>query len=137
MSPRLSARTTSKPEQLPPMLARLIRAVEQHGHDAEGRDIKGAARALREFGDLALWALPICGVFVPNDDQISVIVDRVAAQHLGLGEARTEFRKAMASVEAFDRRDAIESAHNQIRSVSEEAYFYAGLAFGITITTAP
>jgi hypothetical protein len=119
------------------MLARLIRAVEQHGHDAEGRDIKGTARALRELGDLALWALPICGVFVPNDDQISIIVDRVAAQHLGLGEARTEFRKAMANVEAFDRRDAIESAHNQIRSVSEEAYFYAGLAFGITITTAP
>ena len=137
MSPRLSSRTTSKPEQLPPILARLIQAVEQHGHDAEGRDIKGTARALREFGDLALWALPICGVFVANDDQISVIVDRVAAQHLGLSEARAEFRKAVTSVEAFGRRDAIESAHNRIRSVSEEAYFYAGLAFGITITTAP
>ena len=137
MSPRVSSRTTSKPEELPPMLARLIRAVERHGHDAEGRDIKGTARALREFGDLALWALPICGVFVPNDDQISVVVDRVAAEHLGLGQARTEFRKAMTNVEAFDRRDAIESAHNQIRTISEEAYFYAGLAFGITIASAP
>jgi hypothetical protein len=118
------------------MLARLIRAVEEHGRDAEGRDIKGTARALREFGVLALWALPICGVFVPNDDQISVVVDRVAAEHLGLEEARSDFREAMAKVENFDRRDAIESAHNQIRSVSEEAYFYTGLAFGITIASA-
>jgi hypothetical protein len=114
----------------------LIEAVEHHSGDARARDIIGAAGALREFGELALWALPIYGVFVPNDERIAVIVERVATRHLGLREASREFQKAMGNVEAFDRRDAIESAHNQIRSVTEEAYFYAGVAFGITMTSA-
>jgi hypothetical protein len=111
-----------------------VEAVELHGVDAEKRNLKGVAPALRELGDLALWALPICGVFVPNDEEVSLVVERVAMRHLGLQEARTEFRKALAAVEPFDRRDAIESAHNQIRSATEEAYFYAGLAFGVTLT---
>ena len=130
----MSPRRTTKPERLLPSLARLVEAVELHGVDAEKRDIKGVAPALRELGDLALWALPICGVFVPNDDEVSVVVERIATRYLGLQDARTEFRKALATIEPFDRRDAIESAHNQIRSVAEEAYFYAGLAFGITWT---
>jgi hypothetical protein len=113
-----------------------VEAVELHGVDAEKRDIKGVAPALRELGDLALWALPICGVFVPNDEEVSLVIERVATRHLGLQEARTEFRKALATVEPFDQRDAVESAHNQIRTATEEAYFYAGLAFGITMTAA-
>jgi hypothetical protein len=132
----MSPRRATKPERLSPTLIRLIEAVEHHGDDARGRDIIGAAGALREFGELALWALPIYGVFVPNDERIAVIVERVATRHLGLKEASRDFQKAMANVEAFDRRDAIESAHNEIRSVTEEAYFYAGLAFGITMTSA-
>jgi hypothetical protein len=66
---------------------------------------------------------------------VQVIVERVATRHLGLKEASRDFQEAVGNVEAFDRRDAIESAHNQIRSVTEEAYFYAGLAFGITMTS--
>ena len=131
----MSRRRPTTPERLPPALARLIDAVEQHGEDAEGRDIKGAARALREFGGVALWVLPIYGVFVPNDNGVAMIVERVARQHLGLEEARAEFRKALEGVEPFDRRDPVESAHNHIRSVAEEAYFYAGLAFGVTMTS--
>ena len=107
----------------------------QHSEDAEGSEIKGAARALREFGSLAWWAVPIYGVFVPNDDEVSIVVERVAAQHLGLEQARAEFRTAVASIEPFDQRDAIESAHGHVRSVTEEAYFYAGLAFGVTMTS--
>ena len=83
-----------------------------------------------------MWALPVHGVFVPNDERIAVIIERVASRHLGLKEASRELQQALATVEAFDRRDAIESAHNQIRSVTEEAHFYAGLAFGITMTSA-
>jgi len=131
----MSRRRPTKPERLPPALVRLIEAAEQHGADAEGRDIKGAARALREFGGVALWVLPIHGVFVPNDNDVSMIVERVAKQHLGLEEARAEFRKALASVEPFDRRDPIEAAHGHVRGVAEEAYFYAGLAFGVTLST--
>src|SRR3954462_14880106 len=130
----MSPRPATKPERLSPALLRLIEAVERHGDDGRGHEIVGAAGALREFGDLALWALPMYGVFVPNDERIAVIVQRVSTRHLGLAEASREFHAALASVEAFDRRDAIESAHNQIRSVTEEAYFYAGLAFGITMT---
>jgi hypothetical protein len=130
----MSPRRTTKPERLLPALARLAEAVEQHSTDADKRDIGGVAPALRELGDLALWALPIRGVFVSNDEEVSVVIERIATRHLGLQQARSEFRKALATVEPFDRRDAIESAHNQIRSVSEEAYFYAGLAFGVTWT---
>src|SRR5262249_44924735 len=109
-------------------------AVEHHRSHARGHEIIGAAGALRELGNLALWALPIHGVFIPNDERIAVIIERVATRHLGLAKASREFLKALENVEAFDRRDGIESAHNQIRSVTEEAYFYAGLAFGITMT---
>ena len=131
MSPRRSTRR----ERPSPVLTRLIEAAEQHGKDAEGRSIKGAARALREFGAVALWVLPVHGVFVPNDNDVSMIIERVARQHLGLNKARAEFRKALNVVEPFDRRDPIELAHGHVRSVAEEAYFYAGLALGVTLST--
>jgi hypothetical protein len=131
----MSPRRSTKSERLSPVLTRLIEAAEQHGEDAEGRDIKGAARALREFGSVALWVVPIHGVFVPNDNDVSMIVERVARQHLGLEEARAELRKALEIVEPFDRRDPIEVAYGHVRSVAEEAYFYAGLAFGVTLST--
>ena len=132
----MSLRRSTKPQRLSPLLTRLIEAAEQHGEDAEGRDIKGAAGALREFGGLALWVLPIHGVFVPNDNDVSVFVERVAKRYLGLEEARAEFHNALEIVEPFDRRDPIEVAHGHVRSVAEEAYFYAGLAFGVTLSTA-
>jgi hypothetical protein len=49
-----------------------------------------------------------------------------------LGEARREFKEALGVVVEFTQRDPIESALNHVRSASEEAYFYAGLAFGVT-----
>jgi hypothetical protein len=130
----MSRRRSTKPAKLSPALARLIEAAERHSEDAEGGDIKGAARALRDFGSLAWCVVPIY-VFVPNDDEVSVVVERVAVRHLGLEQARAEFRTAVVSVEPFDQRDAIESAHVHVRSVTEEAYFYAGLAFGVTMTS--
>jgi hypothetical protein len=128
-------RRTTKPERLSPVLVRLIQAAEHIREDAEGHEIIGAARALREFGEMALWVLPICGVFVPSDQKVSILIDRVATRHLGLEAARTEFRKAVADIEPFERRDAIESAHGHVRAVSEDAYFYAGLALGVTMMT--
>ena len=81
----MARKRARKPEQLSPLLVRLIEAAEQAGRDAEGRDIRGAARALREFGRLAVWALPIHGVFVPNNNDVSLIVLRAAKGALRLG----------------------------------------------------
>lgn len=132
----MSPRRPTKPARLSPVLMRLIEAAEQRGQDAEGRDIAGAAQALREFGSVALWVLPIHGLFVPNDNTVSTIVERVAMRHLGLKDARAEFRMALAVVEPMERRDPIDVAHIHVRSVAEEAYFYAGVAFGVTLATA-
>ena len=120
-------------EQLSPLLVRLIDAAEHAREDAAGRDISGAAQALREFGQLAVWALPIHGVFVPNNRNVIMIVERVATQHLDWDEAKSEVREALKAIESFAERDPIESAENHLRAVSDEAYFYAGLAFGVTL----
>jgi hypothetical protein len=128
----MARRRFKKSERLSPLLVRLIDAAE-HAREDDGRDTRGAAQALREFGELALWGLPIHGVFVPNNNDISMIVDRVAKRHLDWEKARSELREALKVVEPFARRDPIESAHNHVRAVSEEAYFYAGLAFGVTL----
>jgi hypothetical protein len=122
-----------KSEGLSPLLVRLIEAAQQSGEDAEGRDIRGAAQALREFGQLAEWALPVHGVFVANNEDVSTTVERVAKQHLDWEAARREVREALEAVESFSQRDPIESAQNHLRAVSDEAYFYAGLAFGVTL----
>jgi hypothetical protein len=122
-----------KTERLPTLLVRLIEAAENAGTDAEGGDIRGAARALREFGLLALWALPIHGIFVPNNNNVSLVIQRTAKDHLEWEEARSEVRAALGAIETFDLRNPIESAENHLRAVSDEAYFYAGLAFGVTL----
>lgn len=122
-----------KSDRLSTLLVRLIDAAEHARQDAEGRDMRGTAQVLREFGELALWALPIHGVFVPNKNDISTIVERVAKRHLDWEEARREVRAALQAVESFGQRDPIESAQNHLRAVSDEAYFYAGLAFGVTL----
>ena len=127
----MSPRRTTKPERpLPPALVRLIEAAEYLAKDADTQNI---TEALREFGEMALWVVPIHGVFVPNDQVVSVAIEGTAVRHLGLDKARTEFRKALAAIEPFERRDAVESAHGRVRGVGEDAYFYAGLAVGITI----
>lgn len=129
MSPR---RTTKPDRRLPPALVRLIEAAEYLAEDADTQNI---AEALREYGEMALWVVPIHGVFIPSDQVVSVAIEGTAVRHLGLEKARAEFRKALAAIEPFDRRDAIESAHTRVRTVGEDAYFYAGLAVGITMIT--
>jgi hypothetical protein len=126
-----------KADGLSPLLVRLIKAAKHSGRDAEGADIAGVPHALREFGALALWAIPVYGVFVPNRDEIAVAVARVARAHLGLDEARKELRDALKAIERFDQRDPIESALNHVLSVSDATHFYAGLAFGLTLADLP
>ena len=133
----MSRRRSNGDGGLPPLLVWLINAAKHSGKDAEGADIGGAPEALRGFGALASRALPIYGVFVPNNPDICVEIERVSKAHLGLDQAQREFRKALKVVEAFEQRNAIESAHTQLRTVEDEAYYYAGLAFGIVLASVP
>src|SRR4051812_28991927 len=81
-----------------PLLVRLIEAAERSNEDAEGRNIRGMAQGLRELGDLAAWVLPLHGLFVPNNNEVCMVVDRVARQHFDLEEARRDFKDAMSVV---------------------------------------
>jgi hypothetical protein len=116
----MSRRRSDSDGGLPPLLVWLINAAKLSGKDAEGADIAGAPDALREFGALASRALPIHGVFVPNNPDICVEI-QLSKAHLRFNQARQEFQKALKVVEAFDQRDPIESAHNHLRSVEDEA----------------
>lgn len=111
---------------LPRLLMRLV-------HAATTLPPPAPDAALREFGHLALTWIPARGVFVPNDEQISTLVEQVATEHLNLGVPRKAFFRVVKEVEPFELRDAIGVAQNHLQSVSDEAHFYAGLAFGVTI----
>lgn len=114
-----------------PVLDGLIHASQRAGEDRSGRTLSGAGDALREFGE---WRCGWCrahGVFVPNHDQVALVIERVARQQFGAAAARSELRVALKGVEQFERREPIESAINQLRAASDEAHFYAGLTFGI------
>lgn len=115
-----------------PRLRRFVEAARHAKQNPDGADIREISRALQKFGTLARWVVPVYGVFVPSHNEIAVAIEHIANQHLALGRAREEFRNALSVVEPFERRDAIETAQNLVRSASDEAYFYAGVAIGVT-----
>jgi hypothetical protein len=120
----------------PALLARLITAAQHGSRERASHLGSGAvADALRDLGGLAQWAVPVHGVFVPNHSDVSTAIESVARAHLQFDIARREFRKALAKVPDTTERDDIASAHTHVRSVSDEAYFYAGLVFGVTISS--
>jgi hypothetical protein len=138
----MSRERSRKAKRLSPLLVQLVHATEQyvgeHGDD-DGRrtEIQSAGEVLQELGVLAQWALPVHGVFVPNNEEVSRLIERAASRHLGLDAAQRELRRALESLESLAVRDSVESAQNHVRAVSEEAYFYAGFAFGLTATAPP
>ena len=116
---------------LAPLLSLLIEALKEQ----ETKDRPGEAAALRAFGELALIQVPSRGALAPNDDELYNAIDRIARKHLGLRKASKEFHRATCAIEPFTKRDEVESAANHVRAVSDMAYFYTGLAFGITMMT--
>ena len=120
------------PADISPALRRLIHAAKLAGTDGTGRDVRGAAEALREYGALALWVVPVHGLFTPNLEAVSTVIERVAKQHLEFDQARRELREALNVLERFEQREPIESAVNHVQAASDEAHFYAGVAFGVT-----
>jgi hypothetical protein len=96
----------------------------------------GHAEALLDFTALALRKIPSRGIFDPaarGDHEVFAAIEHIARAHLELTEARTVWRNAIdaANLE-LERRDDIERAALQVQAVSDTAYFYAGLAFGLT-----
>jgi len=106
----------------------VIQAAEEecpHGH----------ANALRELTALALHKVPSRGIFDPavrGEEDLFTAIESVAKAHLELGEARVAWRRALeAGGGNLEQRDALEQAAMQVQSVSDTAYFYTGLAFGL------
>lgn len=128
----MSRTRSGKTRNFSPKLSWLIEAAGQK-KDTDGADLGGAARALAEFGALARWVIPTRGVFVPNNNEVAVAIERIAKRHLDLEPARKAFRDALKVVEPFEQRDAIASAQNLVQAVSDEAYFCTGLAIGVTL----
>jgi hypothetical protein len=126
MSPR---RVPKAAGALCPTLVLLINALEER----DALDRHGEGDALRAFGNLAAQQIPARGVFASLESDLDIAIDEIAKQYLGFEKPRKEFFKATAGVEPFAKRDEIESAANHLRTVSERAQFYAGLAFGITL----
>lgn len=113
-------------QSLPPLLVRLIRAANRQGRP-------DAAQALAAYGQYALVAIPTGGVLPRDEYELYTVVEQVARKHLGFTEARRAFTRATESIEPLERRDSIQSAAVEFQGVSDAAYFYVGLAFGITM----
>jgi hypothetical protein len=126
-----------KSRRLPPLLMRLIWAAKQVKEDAGGADISHIPDALKEFGAMAQWGVPAHGAFVATQPDIEVIIGRAAKLRFGGGDAKREFDEAVRIIEEFDKRDAIETAMNGVRAADSDAYFYAGMAWGITLACLP
>jgi hypothetical protein len=112
----------------PLTLRHLIRA-------AELECPRGHAEALIELTALALRKAPSRGIFDPGangEHDLFAAIEAVAEGHLDLASARAAWRGALESATlTLDSRDDIERAALQVQSVSDTAYFYAGLAFGL------
>ena len=112
---------------LPPLLDRLIYAEEHRGES-------NRALALASFGRLALVTIPVSGVVAPADDeQLYKAIEGIARKELGYTALRDAIKLALGLVIEFRDRDAIEAAYNEFQSASDQTYFYAGLAFGVTL----
>lgn len=124
----MARRINKSAGEIPPLLRHLIEVLKEH----ESRDRPGEAAALHALGQLAVVQIPSRGVFAPNEGELQGAIERIAKEHLGLKGPRKEFFRATAAVEPFVKRDEIESAASHLQTVSDLAYFYAGLAFGVT-----
>lgn len=129
----MSKRHFPKDGHLPSLLVRLIWAAKRADEDLGGADISTVPQALEEFGALASWVVPVHGVFVPTSSDISAAISKIAQSRFRGKKAARELREALKAVEDFQRQDAISTAMNNVRAAEGNAYFYAGLAFGITI----
>ena len=104
-------------------------------HAAELECPSGHGEALAAFTALALRKVPSRGIFDPgsrDEADLFTAVDAVARKHLGMTRAKKAFRQSFVAARLpFEQQDVIEQAAQQVQGISETAYFYAGLAFGL------
>jgi hypothetical protein len=124
-------RRREQPDRLPSLLVCLIHAAKQAPHDSSDRT--GHDAALAELGRWALIRVPSDGVLAPDAPDAFTAIQEIAKRHLQLDVARAEVKEALSAIESFETRDPIESAYNHLQSVYDNAYYYAGLACGITL----
>ena len=100
---------------------------------------RGHAAALTELTTLALTKVPARGIFDPTsrgEHELFADIESVATRHLGLTRARGQWRTALRGTGVpLESRDAIERAALEVQGISDTAYFYSGLAFGLTVVT--
>jgi hypothetical protein len=98
----------------------------------------GHAHALRELTSVALVKVPARGIFDPTsrgEHELFTIIDGVASRHLGMAQARAAWLRALrVSRLELQARDRLEEAAQRVHAISDTAYFYAGLAFGLSCT---
>jgi hypothetical protein len=117
------------PDEWPPYLRLLVLAAERECP-------AGHAGALKDLTALALTKVPARGIFDPasrGEHDLFAAIDAVATRHLGMAGARSAWRRAVQGARLeLETRDKVERAAQQVQGVSDTAYFYAGLAFGLT-----
>jgi hypothetical protein len=116
------------PDEWPPHLQLLIVAA--------GRECPvGHASALRELLSLAVTKVPARGIFDPTsrgEQDLFAAIDAIANRHLGMDAARAAWRRAVRdSGLELEARDRLEGAAQRVQGVSDTAYFYTGLTFGL------
>jgi hypothetical protein len=117
---------------LPPLLVRIIEAAATEPEGSSSR--KGHAATLAVLGYWALRRVPTRGVLAPDVDPDYRAIEDVAAQFLRYRVATRGLREVLAIAKASgaaDKIDAIDSAATWARSISDNAYYYAGLATGV------
>jgi hypothetical protein len=116
--------------QPPLLLARVIDAARFAPDHRSERT--GHATLLEELSQWAVLYVPANGVLAPGDEPAYDVIEAAAVRHLDYEKAREAFSQALKSV-ALNDRHAIEEARNWLQAGSDVAYFYAGLACGITL----
>jgi hypothetical protein len=113
----------------PAILRRVIRA-------AEAECPRGHAEVLVELSALALRKVPARGIFDPSihgEHEFFTDIESVASAYLELTQARTAWRGALDAARlSAEHRDEIEARALALQTISDTAYFYTGLAFGLT-----
>jgi hypothetical protein len=121
---------SATPADWPVALRHVIRA-------AELECPRGHADALLDLTSLALRKIPSRGIFDPavrGEHDLFTAIESVARAHLDLTAAKAAWKTALDTANLnLDQRDEIERAALLVQSVSDTAYFYAGLGFGLAV----
>ena len=121
---------------LPPLLAHVVELAIYAEEQDDSTDRTGQADYLADVARLAVKNVGFRGVLSP-DPNLYEPIETLAKKHLELAEAKEEFYSALKRVKKFKRRDAIESGFTRVMDVSDTAYYYAGLAFGLALLDLP